>query len=454
MRDLPRYKIAVIGGGVAGITASYYLSRQHEVTLYESDSRLGGHTNTVTVEDKDLGQIGVDTGFIVCNDRTYPLFHEFLSELKVPIRYSDMSFAYYDSDTRFGYSATSFKGMFPKISHLFNLQYLKMLSGFRNFSRLAVSSLEREELGGITLRDFLEKHRISSAVRDLYVVPMGAAIWSSADNRLLDTPAETFLSFFKNHGLLNLNDRPRWQTVVGGSHSYLAAFKDQFQGEILLNSKVVSVKRKEGVVKICSLDDDIRQFDIVVIAVHADLVKGVLSDNEITAEESDLFSKWKYHENYTVLHTDTSVMPADRNIWASWNYTKKNHSKLSSSLACTYHMNRLQGLKSKTDYLVTLNPNTAINPSKIIASFNYSHPCYTLDSVATVKKIRSFNGNLSTFYCGSYHGYGFHEDAVRSARSVSDMLLGANSIEFEKKRHMLSQLSKGNQMMDSISYVH
>jgi predicted NAD/FAD-binding protein len=256
---------------------------------------------------------------------------------------------------------------------------------------------------------------------------MGAAIWSSADQKLLDTPAETFLGFFKNHGLLSLFNRPRWQTVVGGSHAYIKAFLQQFKGDIRLGSPVIGIKRNPDgcLISVGGMTALTEKFDIVVIAVHADLVLKILGEDEnypVSKEEKELFTPWAYHDNYTVLHTDVTYLPPNKNTWASWNYRREVGKDGAAPLSCTYHMNRLQGINSSTEYCVTLNPSRAIQKEKIIAEFNYAHPCYTLESVATQSKIRNLNGKNNTFYCGSYLGYGFHEDAVRSARYVADQL--------------------------------
>ncbi|MCB0330622.1 MAG: FAD-dependent oxidoreductase, partial [Bdellovibrionales bacterium] len=302
----PQLSIGVIGSGIAGVSAAYYLGKEHRVTLFESRERLGGHTHTVTVEDPSAGSVPVDTGFIVCNDRTYPHFHSFLEELRVPIRSGDMSFGYYDENSNFGYAPTGVSGLVPQWSHLVNRSYLKLWMTLPRFNKRALRNLHSGSLTGLTLREYVERENVSAEFVQLFLVPMGAAIWSSADEKLLETPAETFFGFFKNHGLLTLFDRPQWQTVVGGSHQYLKAFEREFSGKIRLNSRVSSVKRPMGKVEISTDQGSCEEFDLVVFACHADQVLPILED--ATEIERTLFAPWKYHSNRTVLHTDKSYL--------------------------------------------------------------------------------------------------------------------------------------------------
>lgn len=417
-------RIAVIGSGIAGVSAAWYLRNEYHVTLFEKRDRLGGHTHTVMVNDPQAGETPVDTGFIVCNDRTYPNFHQFLRELSVPVRDADMSFGFYDEMTGFSYGATGLRGLLPSLRHLFHREYRQMWLTLPKFNRRAIADLERGELDGMTLRDYLELRNVPDSFVRLFLVPMGAAIWSSGDDVLLETPAETFLAFFKNHGLLTLLDRPQWQTVVGGSHSYLKAFREQFQGDIRLSAGVTSLRRERNHVFIQSEDRQEESFDAVVIACHADQVLPLLSD--ATPRERELFSPWKYHSNLTVLHTDESYLPPDRRTWASWNYRREREESGAEPLSVTYHMNRLQGLKTAHEYCVTLNPRREIPEERTIRKIHYMHPMYSVESVATQTAILDHSGNNRTFFCGSYLGWGFHEDAIRSTRLTVEKLIGEN----------------------------
>jgi len=430
--ELTQKRIAVIGSGIAGISAAWYLRQEYHVTLFEKRSRLGGHTHTIVVQDPRSGATPVDTGFIVCNDRTYPYFHRFLEELSVPVRSADMSFGYYDESTGFSYGATSLQGLVPSLRHLFNRQYMGMWRALPKFNRNALRDLEEGHLKGLTLREYLKERKVPKSFIELFLVPMGAAIWSSGDDVLLDTPAETFLAFFKNHGLLTILDRPQWQTVVGGSHSYLKAFTSQFHGDIRLSTGVRSVRRTaDGVLIASEQGEQQERFDAVVFACHADQILPMLLD--ASAQENALFSPWRYHSNATILHTDVSYLPPNKRTWASWNYRRECGERGSEPLSVTYHMNRLQGLDSAKEYCVTLNPRKEISKQEIIKELHYMHPMYTLDSVATQQEIYQHSGSNRTFYVGSYLGWGFHEDAIRSSYQTVTRLLGTSGQDYFRR---------------------
>ncbi|MCI5065467.1 FAD-dependent oxidoreductase [bacterium] len=418
-----RKRIAVIGSGIAGVSASYGLHEEHDVTLYESRERLGGHTHTIVVEDPQAGPTAVDTGFIVCNDRTYPHFHRFLQKLGVPVRNADMSFGFYDERRDFGYAPTSLLGVLPSLSHLTNRDYWSMWRTLPRFNASARRDLREGAVREMTLREYLEKRNIPDAFRDLFLVPMGAAIWSSGDNKLLDTPAETFLAFFQNHGLLSLFDRPQWQTVVGGSFQYLKAFSKQFRGEVRLGTPVQQIVRDADGVTIRSKTGSEDRYDLVVLACHADQVLPMLG--EPNGEERELFGVWRYHKNRTVLHTDQQYLPPNKRIWASWNYRREEGEEGDEPLSITYHMNRLQGLRTAHEYCVTLNPRRDIPEQHCIRILDYAHPVFSQESVATQERIRKINGTSRTYYCGSYLGWGFHEDAIRSSTEVIEKVLGS-----------------------------
>ncbi|MEX0596599.1 MAG: FAD-dependent oxidoreductase, partial [Candidatus Paceibacterota bacterium] len=293
--------------------------------------------------------------------------------------------------------------------------FYKFLFELKRFCQEANGALGKNELDGLSLGEFLNSRKFSKQLINDYVLPIGASIWSTPSNEMLRFPARTFLNFFKNHGLLSLKNRPRWQTVVGGSQEYVKIFQKSFLGEIKLNSPVKSVTRGEFGVTLNTKDVE-SQFDYLIFALHADQVLPIFT-NPTSAEQS-LFSKWSYNYNHTILHTDLSVMPDNKRAWASWNYHAENSSE-GQSLSVTYDMNRLQGLETLERYLVTLSPNHEINPQKIIREYHYYHPLYTSDSLLTQEPIRQLNGQSAIFYCGSYLGYGFHEDAVVSANNLA-----------------------------------
>ncbi|MCC5877992.1 MAG: FAD-dependent oxidoreductase [Candidatus Sumerlaeia bacterium] len=408
-------RVAVVGAGVAGIVASWEISRKHEVTLFEKRSRLGGHTHTWLLDEGPDAGTAIDSGFIVCNNKTYPNFHRFLAELGVRVRWADMSFGFHDEGSGLQYAGSSLDALFADRMNLLNPRFLRMLMDIRRFCRQALKDLEERpaELARMTLAAYLKKHRINRATVEDYLVPMGAAIWSTPANKMLRFPALAYIRFFRNHGLLSLKDRPRWQTVAGGSHSYLMAFAEHFQGEIRLDSRIDTIKRNNNGITIRHHDGHEEQFDRVVLAVHADQVLPLLE--EPTKREDRLFSTWKYESNIVVLHSDESVMPPNRRAWASWNYTREQGADKSAPLSMTYWMDNLMGLKTRRNYFVTLNRQGDIDPAMIVREFVYAHPIYTRKSIATQKHLPALNGTRNTWYCGSYFFNGFHEDATRAA---------------------------------------
>jgi predicted NAD/FAD-binding protein len=409
-------KIAVIGAGVAGITAAYLLGKRHEVTLIERNDYLGGHTNTITVQENGH-EVAVDTGFIVCNPRTYPLFYRLLEEWGVFLRDSDMSFGFSCERSGLGYVGPSLREFLRKPSNLFNLRLMGMIREQHRFGKRAAADLERGALHGLSLGEYLQQIGASAFFIENYLIPIAAAVWSSPDTDMSRFPAHTFIRFLANHGMLVLRHRPTWQTVVGGSNTYVKAFRSLFRGRVLTNAPVQSVRREDGGVSVSVQDRDAERFDYVVLATHADESLSLLED--ATDAEAKALSAWRYWENDTQLHSDASVMPTDRRLWASWNYHRRADADPAKPLTMTYYMNRLQGLRSKRDYLVSLNADERIDPQQIICSVKYMHPGYTARSIEAQRELREMNGSRRTFFCGAYMRYGFHEDAVASAVDVT-----------------------------------
>jgi len=408
-----RPRLAVVGGGVAGIVAAWKLRDRAEVTLFENQPRLGGHTHTVTIPDGPDAGIGVDTGFIVLNDRTYPNLHAFLRELEVPVRWSDMSFGYHDEGSGLQYSGRGINGLLAQWSNAFRPDMWRLVRDFLRFNRQGPVVLEAGGLEGISLGRFLRDEGYSRAFADHYLIPMGAAIWSTSNEGMLDFPLEVFLHFFQNHGLLTVKDRPKWQTVTGGSHAYVKRFREVFPGRLVEAAQVQGVERLDEGVVIHRGNAASEHFDGVVLAVHADQVLPLLRDPSFA--EKQLFGAWDYQENRTVLHHDTSVLPTREMARASWNFTRERGSHLANPVSITYDMNRLQGLESHHHWLVTLNRNARIDPSKVVRELLYHHPSFTLDAIASREGILALNGARRTWFTGSYFGFGFHEDAVRAS---------------------------------------
>ncbi len=414
--------IAVVGAGVAGITAAFLLQPHHRVTLYEKNPYLGGHTHTIIIPAGPDAGTPVDTGFIVLNDRTYPLFNRLLQKLAVEIRPSDMSFSYLSEGSGLHYASHSLNGLFAQRRNLGNPGHLYMLLEILRFNRAARRGLGRGSLTNLTLGDFLQRLKMSRRFQTRYIVPMAAAIWSAPDAEIMDFPMETFARFFENHGLLSVSDQPQWYYVKGGSHTYVQAFRKAFQGTIHTATAVRGIKRNASRVKVRMADGTRQEHDLVIVAAHADEALGLLEDP--SPDEKRLLGAWVYSRNQVVLHTDAGWMPPNRRAWASWNYRRQASADGRSPVTLTYHMNRLQHLETRRPYFVTLNPPRPIAAGATVARFEYHHPTYTFASLATQPELPRLNGARQIFFCGSYWGYGFHEDAVRAAVDVAAALGG------------------------------
>jgi cyclopropane-fatty-acyl-phospholipid synthase len=409
-------KIAVVGGGVAGMVSAWLLSRKHTVTLFEKNAYVGGHTNTVTLEDGPDAGLAVDTGFIVCNDRTYPNFHRFLGQLGVSVRNADMSFGYYDEVSGLQYAGTSFNGLFAQRRRLVEPRFLGMLTELSRFHRAGARALADGSAEGRSLGTWLENEGFRGWVLEHYIVPMGAAIWSAPFEKILSFPAQTYLRFFSNHGLLTLTEMPQWQTVIGGSHSYVKTFLQRFQGSVVKGTPIRGVRRTPEGVSLALPDGSRQTFDAVVLAGHADESLKLLEDP--SDDEKRLLGPWRYQANRTVLHWDTSLLPPRRAAWASWNYLRKKGSDGKENVTVSYHMNRLMGLQAQRDYCVTLNLDDRIDAKKVVKVIDYTHPEYSAEAVATQTELPKLNGQRNSYFAGSYFRYGFHEDAVLSATLV------------------------------------
>ncbi len=412
-----KLKIAIIGGGVAGVTAAFILQKAHDITLFEKNSYIGGHTCTVVLEDGPDRGTPVDMGFIVLNNQTYPTFTKLLNQLNVPVRPSEMSFSFVCEKTGLEYAGTSLKGLFSQKKNLVSPHFLKMLADILRFGKQSTRDLMNHQLNGFTLGEYLQKHSYGQGFVSEYLLPMASAIWSSPAGEILQFPAGTFVHFLRNHGLLSFRNRPCWQTVSGGSHSYIKAFLEKFRGDIRLSMAPTEIERRNDGITIHTSDGKAERFDRLVMAAHADQSLKLLKDPS-PAEES-LLGAWSYQKNIAVLHTDSSLLPSHPDARASWNYRRVAGKDLEAPVSVSYWMNRLQGLNTRENYLVSLNPTRPIPGDKIIRSVEFEHPLYNFQSVATQNRLPSLNGKQNTYYCGSYFGYGFHEDAVKSGVQVA-----------------------------------
>jgi len=405
--------IAIIGAGISGISAAWKLQDKYNVSIFEKNDRIGGHTNTFTIKDGQDAGLGIDTGFIVLNDQTYPNLHQFFKELDVKIRFTNMSFSYLNKKTNFYYSGNGLRGLFANKKNIINLQFYKLIYEIKRFSKLALENIDNQKLFTSSLEEFVYSNNFSKFFVDSYLLPMGSAIWSTSRERMLKFPAYTFLNFFFHHGLLKIKDRPKWQTVVGGSNSYLTKFKEKFNGEIILNSNI-TIKKRSKKIKIKNNNKSLK-FDYVIIATHANQVLDLI--HKPTAKEIELFDSWKYNTNKTVLHTDSKHLPpiAAR---ASWNYIENYDQELYIS----YYSNLLQGINSNKDYIVSLNP-PKINEDNILYQKTYQHPLFNEKTPTFQKDILESQGVNNTYYCGSYLFNGFHEDGFKSGSIIADKIL-------------------------------
>jgi uncharacterized protein len=402
-----RLSVAVVGSGVAGLTAAYVLSRGHSVTLFEADGRLGGHANTIAVTAGDGHELGLDTGFIVMNERTYPTMLRMFGELGVRTQDSDMSFSVHCEGCGLEYAgARGLAGVLPTPGTLTRPRYLRMLGEVRRFHRHARLVLRSPEADRLTLGAFLQEGRYSNYFRDHFLLPLTGAVWSSSPGDMLDFPARYLIRFFANHGMLTVKHSPRWKTVCGGSRTYVAALADRL-GDVRVSSPVGSVRREPGAVFV-----DGERFDRVVIACHPDQALRMLEDP--SPAELEVLGAFAYATNHTVLHTDGSLLPRAAGARASWNYLLDACSTSQPEVHVTYHLNRLQALREPVDYCVTLNQSARIGDGHTIETITYHHPIYTVDTVAAQRRLGGLQGQLGTAYCGAYHGWGFHEDGAIS----------------------------------------
>jgi predicted NAD/FAD-binding protein len=418
--DASKKSVAVVGGGVAGIVAAHRLQENHAVSIFDSGEYLGGHTHTNVLPDGPDAGTPVDTGFIVFNEATYPRFIAFLDELGVESRSTEMSFSCHNAVNGLVYAGNDLNGLFAQRVNLLRPSYYRFLLEIGRFCRQGKIDVGAgQDLG--SLADYIGRHRFHPFMVDNYLKPMAAAIWSTPAAEVVAFPALSFLRFFRNHGLLDLWNRPAWRTVAGGSHSYVQAFARRFTGAIHLKQAVHRLNRdSEGVV--LEFGDGSRErFDLAVVATHADQALALLA--EPTDLERRLLGPWRYEKNDTVLHTDLTVLPRERHAWACWNFRLEGDGDEPRPAYVTYAMNLLQGLRVNRQYLVTLNRPGEYPERKVIARMVYHHPTYTAASMATQAELQSLNAAGRAVFCGSYFGYGFHEDAVRAGEEAAATLL-------------------------------
>ncbi len=413
-----RQNIAVIGSGIAGMSAAWLLSQRHDVTLYEKNDRLGGHSNTVMV-NTSLGPTPVDTGFIVYNDLTYPNLVAMFEHLGVPTKRSDMSFGVSLNGGRMEYSSVGAAAFLCGGRNLMSPRFWSMTWDLLRFYRDAPLEMLRSRDEMISLGDYLKRRGYGDAFKDDHLLPQAAAIWSASLADIHHYPACAFVRFFENHGLLKLKGRPEWSTVEGGSRAYVEKLTAPYAARARLNTGAVSVRRDAGGVVIRDAQGHTARYDDVVIAAHGDEALAMLEDP--SAEERRLLGAFRYVKNRAVLHTDRSLMPRREALWASWNYVGNNPA---GGCVVSYWMNKLQRIESREQLFLTLNPRVMPAPETILYETDYDHPLFDAAAIRAQEQLWSLQGQRNTWFCGAYFGAGFHEDGLQAGLAVAEQLGG------------------------------
>ena len=402
-------KIAVIGSGISGLSSAYFLSKKFKVDLFEKNDHFGGHSFTYEIKEGDK-IVPVDLGFIVFNELTYPNLINFFKELKVPFEKSNMSFSVSVKNTNIEYSGSGFNGIFANKLNLFDLKFLNMIREIISFYKIAPTLLNKEH-DTETLGNFLIKQKLSTYFIEYHLIPMVAAIWSVPIENAKKMPLKFFLNFFINHGLFKLKNRPQWYTVTNRSRTYVEKILNKISGEIFKNYKVNKIVRNDNNVRIM-IENEYLDYDQVILASHADQSLDLLDTP--TEQEKNILSKFSYVTNKAILHSDESLMPERKKAWSSWNSVSDG-----KKTCITYWLNKLQNLKTDNNYFLTLNPIHRPNENLIIKKINFTHPYLNSKNIKLQKDLNIIQGKKRTWYCGSYFGYGFHEDGLKSAINLT-----------------------------------
>jgi predicted NAD/FAD-binding protein len=412
-------KIAIIGTGIAGMGCGHFLNKEADLTFYEQNDYVGGHTNTVTV-DEDGTPVFVDTGFMVFNYKTYPNLCKLFKEIKAPVKKTDMSFSVQHVPTNLEYSGSSVNHLFAQRKNLFKPSYIKMLMEISRFNKESIKILDDPHYEDYSLGRYIDEFNYSDDMLWKYLVPMSSAVWSTPMEQMIDFPAVTLIRFFLNHGFLGLDTQHQWYTLDKGSQAYREKLIQPFKDKIHVNRKAVNVTRINGKVVVQANDGTVQPYDKVILACHADQALALL--DHPTHDERQLLSAFKYQYNKAVLHTDSSIMPKAKLAWSSWNYRieLKNGHQVPSTI---YWMNRLQHVSKKKDYFVSVNPHPGLDEKKILKEIDYHHPLFDVAAMQAQTSLDKLNETGPIYFCGSYFKYGFHEDAFASAVKLCGNLL-------------------------------
>ena len=404
-------KIAVIGSGISGLSSAYYLSKKHKVDLFEKQDRFGGHSYTLDIKLNEKEKVAVDAGFMVFNKITYPNLINFFKENDIEIEKSDMSFSVSVKGTNIEYCGKGLNGIFSNRGNLLNLKFVKMFFEIINFYKRC-EKLNSNNIEKITLGEYLTKIGKSKYFIDYHIIPMVSAIWSMPPFEASQMPLTFFLSFFKNHGLFKLKDRPQWYTVTNRSKTYVDKILSKVSGEYFKNYEINKIIRDNNGVKVYyGSENEFFNYDKVVLASHADESLKIISD--ITNKEREILSNFKYKPNKAVIHSDENLMPLNKNAWCSWNSSLNPDNKEQSSV--TYWLNQLQNLKTDKNIFLTINPFVEIASDKIYNKIDFTHPYYDEKALQNQSNLKTIQNKNNTLFAGSYFGYGFHEDGIKSS---------------------------------------
>ncbi|KZK99336.1 FAD-dependent oxidoreductase [Pseudovibrio sp. Ad26] len=413
-------KIAVIGSGIAGLSAAWLLSKSHNVDVYEKDDRLGGHANTQNV--KIAGEdVAVDTGFIVYNEKTYPNLTALFNHLDVQTDPTEMSFAVSLEQGSREYSGSGLKGLFAQKSNLFRPSFLRMISQTLRFYKEAPQDAVDPKLQSTSLGSYLSQNNYSATFINEHLLPMGAAIWSMPPQQLLQFPFRAFIGFCNNHGLLQVRDRPQWRTVSGGSRNYVQKLASEISGKIILNAGISNIQRKPGSITVYARNGQPTSYDHVVFACHSDQALALLNaEGNASRAERQILGSIRYQRNIAILHRDISLMPKRKTTWSAWNFIGNQMGN--NALCVTYWMNALQRLNTSEDVFVTLNPSHQPAEGSVLRTFQYSHPVFDQTALSAQRQLWQIQGERRTWFCGAYLGCGFHEDGLQSGLAVAEAL--------------------------------
>ena len=413
-------KLAVIGAGISGLSAAYFLKDKYKITLYEKSERLGGHSRTINIQPSSSSKpIQVDTGFIVLNDRTYPNLNNLFKDLNIELDQTEMSFSVSYNHGALEWSGTSIDTLFAQRKNIFNFSMLKGILDLLRFNYNAIKYINEDP--ELTMHELIVKMHLNDWFKEYYILPMGGAIWSCSLKQILDFPAATLVNFFANHGLLNIYNRPQWYTLRNRSIDYVAKMEDliKVNHEVVKNSKITRITRENELVKVEFENQELAYFDAIIFACHPVAILEILADASV--EEKNILTKFSRQKNIVCTHGDPNYMPKLKKCWSSWNYIYHQDFK-DTEIAVTYWMNKLQHIDNKFPLFVTLNPHQEIPEDKIYDLYNFEHPVFNHAAIQGQKMIHDLQGKNKLWFCGAYLRYGFHEDGIWSAIHLKNLL--------------------------------